>query len=84
MTQLSPRSSERSAVVTLVALIATLWLAAGCATNVPNANGQAAIDLDPGTKGPVSGVGIESQDVIAMGAGQGLLGSATRISEAPR
>ena len=65
MTQLSPRSSERSAVA-LVALFATLCLAAGCATNVPNANGQAAIDLDPGTKGPVSGVGIESQDVVAM------------------
>lgn len=50
----------------LAAAFASLSFIAGCATNTPNANGQAPIDLDPGTKGPVTGVGIESQDVVAM------------------
>ncbi len=39
----------------------------GCAThNAPHSNGMGAIDLDPSLKGPVSGVGIEGRDIVAM------------------
>ncbi len=41
-------------------------LASGCVTAPPNANGVAAMTIDPGTRGPVSGVGIENQDIVAM------------------
>jgi PBP1b-binding outer membrane lipoprotein LpoB len=54
---------------------ALLWLCvgaaallAGCQTNppVPNATGVTSMEVDPGRKGPVSGVGIEGQDITAM------------------
>ncbi|WP_439594627.1 hypothetical protein [Falsiroseomonas sp.] len=32
----------------------------------PNVGGVATTELDPSTRGPVSGVGIESQDILAM------------------
>jgi len=41
-------------------------LTSGCTSNPPNANGHAAIDIDPGLKGPVSGVGIEGRDIVSM------------------
>ena len=41
---------------------------AACQTNPPlqNATGVSSMDVDPGRKGPVSGVGVESQDILAM------------------
>ncbi len=41
-------------------------LLAGCAGNIDNVRGQPSTYEDPETEGRVSGVGIESQDVIAM------------------
>ena len=50
-----------------LSVAALALLAGGCATTgVQNANGVAATTLDPGTRGPVSGVGIESHDIVAM------------------
>jgi hypothetical protein len=50
-----------------VAAAAIIALTAGCTTtSVPNASGVAAQTIDPGARGPVSGVGIESQDIISM------------------
>ena len=41
---------------------------AGCQTNPPlqNATGVSSMEVDPSRKGPVSGVGVEGQDIIAM------------------
>ena len=42
-------------------------LLAGCvATGVPNASGVATRQLDPVLPGPVAGIGIEGQDIVAM------------------
>lgn len=41
-------------------------LVAACAPKVDNAPGMATIDIDPATRGPVAGVGIEGQDIVAM------------------
>jgi penicillin-binding protein activator len=45
------------------ALMAVL---AACVSNPPNAAGVSAVDIDPSRKGPVSGVGVEGQDIVAM------------------
>jgi len=37
-----------------------------CVSNPPNPAGMAAVDIDPSRKGPVSGVGLEGQDIVAM------------------
>lgn len=50
-------------------LIALAALAAGACSStptIPNASGLQSIEIDPGTRGPIAGVGIESQDIIAM------------------
>ncbi|RAU21525.1 penicillin-binding protein activator LpoB [Paramagnetospirillum kuznetsovii] len=47
-----------------VAIAAALALAA--CQRVDNTAGAPTVYIDPGTSGPVKGVGIESQDVIAM------------------
>lgn len=41
---------------------------AGCQTNPPlqNLAGVASMEVDPSRKGPVSGVGVEGQDIVAM------------------
>jgi PBP1b-binding outer membrane lipoprotein LpoB len=41
---------------------------AGCQTNppTPNATGVASMEVDSSRKGPVSGVGVEGQDIVAM------------------
>lgn len=38
----------------------------GCSGNIKNVGGVPAMEVDPSVKGPVSGVGIEAQDIIAM------------------
>lgn len=54
----------KSATVVLF-LVSTL---AGCETNPPlqNATGVSSMDVDSSRKGPVSGVGVEGQDILAM------------------
>lgn len=49
----------------LMVFISTL---AGCQTipSLPNATGVSSMEVDPSRKGPVSGVGVESQDILAM------------------
>jgi PBP1b-binding outer membrane lipoprotein LpoB len=41
---------------------------AGCQTNPPlqNSTGVSSMEVDPSRKGPVSGVGVEGQDIVAM------------------
>ncbi|SOZ18532.1 conserved hypothetical protein [Cupriavidus taiwanensis] len=41
-------------------------LLAGCLATAPNAAGVSAMELDTGRKGPVSGVGLEGHDIVAM------------------
>lgn len=50
------------------ALLIFVSSVAGCQTNpaLPNATGVSSMDVDPSRKGPVSGVGLESQDILAM------------------
>lgn len=52
------------AKATILAL--TVSLAAGCASNIDNTAGQATVYEDASTTGRVSGVGIESQDIVAV------------------
>lgn len=52
----------------LISAVLVGCLLTGCQTNpsLPNSTGVSSMDVDPSRKGPVSGVGIESQDIIAM------------------
>jgi PBP1b-binding outer membrane lipoprotein LpoB len=58
-----PRSIHSAAL--LLALATGL---AGCQTNPPlqNATGVSSMEVDSSRKGPVSGVGVEGQDIVAM------------------
>lgn len=49
----------------LVLMAGVSFLMAGC-SGVNNSNGMASRYIDPATSGPVQGVGIESQDIIAV------------------
>lgn len=51
-----------------VALVVLGLMFGGCATttNIPNAGGVPPTQVDPSVAGPVSGVGIESHDIVAM------------------
>ncbi len=60
---LAPGRPSRNRLPLAAALLALL---AGCAPMPPNVGGVATTELDPSTRGPVSGVGIESQDILAM------------------
>lgn len=61
----SNRRPLRGALAT--GLLVGLALTSGCAASrLAHADGYAAVELDPKVKGPVSGVGIEGQDVVAM------------------
>lgn len=49
------------------AWVALSLLLGGCVTTgVANVSGAAPIDVDPSQRGPVSGIGIEGQDIVAM------------------
>lgn len=52
----------------VVAIAAAALSLAACQTTSPVANtaGSPTVQLDPGTRGPVAGVGIEGQDIISM------------------
>jgi penicillin-binding protein activator len=41
-------------------------LLSSCAMQPPNSDGSVARDIDPSIRGPVSGTGIESQDIMSM------------------
>jgi len=50
-----------------LALVAAAMLPLlACQAPSQNAGGMAAIELDPSTRGPAGGVGIEGQDILAM------------------
>ena len=53
-------------VQVLFGCFALLAIAAAPATAMKNKGGHAAIDVDPQSRGPVSGTGIEMRDVIGM------------------
>lgn len=60
-----PRNIVRRALAG--GLMVAMALTSGCAASrIAHADGYAAVELDPSVKGPVSGVGIEGQDVVAM------------------
>lgn len=52
----------------IMILVVPLAVIGGCAGNggVDNASGVSPITLDPGMRGPVSGIGIEGQDIVSM------------------
>lgn len=51
----------------LVLVLSVTGLLSGCQTySPPNATGVSSMEVDPGRKGPVSGVGIEGQDITSM------------------
>ena len=68
--RLSGQKRIRSPLVILLILIGSNFFLAACQTTatipVNNAPGAATTYLDPGTRGPVSGIGVESQDIISM------------------
>ena len=51
-----------------VGSLALILALTGCQTNPPlqNATGVASMEVDSSRKGPVSGVGVEGQDIVAM------------------
>lgn len=49
-----------------IALFCALSLTGCQGSGVNNTAGKAVVDIDPATRGPVAGVGIEGQDVISM------------------
>jgi PBP1b-binding outer membrane lipoprotein LpoB len=57
----------KNTLKTLICLSLSLSII-GCsgARNINNAAGMSAIEVDHTVKGPVSGVGIESQDIVSM------------------
>jgi len=59
---------ERRDRIGLGALMFAGALATGCATTYPvvNAPGTPTTYQDPGTRGPLSGVGIEANDIVSM------------------
>lgn len=54
----------KSSTVFFSAII--LSIATGCASGGSNPSGQQAVYLDPSQRGPVSGIGIEQQDIASM------------------
>jgi len=50
----------------VLAASASAFMITGCASGVSNTRGVQTVQFDPGTKGPVQGVGIEGQDIVAM------------------
>lgn len=54
----------KGGICTALALFSLLLT--GCATQIENAAGKPTVYEDPSTTGRVSGVGIESQDVVGM------------------
>jgi PBP1b-binding outer membrane lipoprotein LpoB len=56
----------RRAWLTAIALLLVSAGAAEAQRNKAYDRGQKAQELDPSTRGPISGVGIESQDIIGM------------------
>lgn len=55
-----------SPIAKAAGLALTVSLAAGCTSNIDNTAGQATVYEDASTTGKVSGVGIESQDIVAV------------------
>jgi penicillin-binding protein activator len=49
-----------------LAVVAVSALLAGCQSKSDNLSGMRVVELDPGTRGPVAGVGIEGQDIVSM------------------
>ena len=49
-----------------LAVVAVSALLAGCQSTGENVSGMRVVELDPGTRGPVAGVGIEGQDIVSM------------------
>src|SRR3954447_2685405 len=47
-------------------VVAVSTLLAGCQSKSDNLSGMRVVELDPGTRGPVAGVGIEGQDIVSM------------------
>ncbi len=58
----------RTHFIKAAALFLLLPTIAGCQTNPPlqNSTGVSSMDVDSSRKGPVSGVGMEGQDIVAM------------------
>ena len=56
------------AIRRVAALFLLLPTLAGCQTNPPlqNSTGVSSMEVDPSRKGPVSGVGVEGQDIVSM------------------
>lgn len=50
----------------LLAASAAVLAATACASGNPNPRGVQTIEFDPAAKGPIQGVGIEGQDIVAM------------------
>lgn len=58
-------SNLRSTAIAMACLVLTAL--AGCQTApLQNATGVASMEVDSSRKGPVSGVGVESQDIVSM------------------
>ena len=63
----APSRSERARRGCALTAIALLVALAGCVTTgVPYAGGVGPVEIDPSTRGPVAGVGIEGHDIVSM------------------
>lgn len=60
-------SSSRAAPLSLMSAVFLTVVLSGCVTyGVPSAGGLPPVEVDPSTRGPVSGVGIEGHDIVSM------------------
>jgi PBP1b-binding outer membrane lipoprotein LpoB len=50
----------------VLVMVAVSALLAGCQTSGQNVSGTPVVELDPNSRGPVAGVGIEGQDIVSM------------------
>ncbi|RBW49225.1 penicillin-binding protein activator LpoB [Marinobacter sp. F3R11] len=57
---------KKNAFIAACTFAATSILVSGCASNIENVQGKPTVYEDASTTGSVGGVGIESQDVVAM------------------
>jgi hypothetical protein len=55
-----------SAIGKTLTVAAVFAMLAGCQSKGDNVSGMRVVELDPGTRGPVAGVGIEGQDIVSM------------------
>ena len=60
-------TTRRSLLLAAILISGVVTTLPGCAPlAIQNASGSMPVDVDPGVRGPVAGVGIEGHDIVSM------------------